>query len=54
MTIPFSYQLIPPFTDEWMRLSSTAVPGDFGSHGSEGVLAYSSSSLDIRGRSFNF
>ena len=42
MTIPFTYQLTPPFTDEWVRLASTALPGDFGSHGSDGTLAYSS------------
>ena len=54
MTIPFSYQLIQPFTDGWVRLASTAVPGDLGSHGSDGVLAYSSSSLDTRGRLFSF
>ena len=42
MTIPFTYQLIPPFTDGWVRLASTAVLGDFGSHGNDGALAYSS------------
>ena len=41
-------------SDGWVRLTSTVVSGFFGSHGSDGAgaLAYSSSSLDTRGRPF--
>ena len=34
MTISLSYLLIPPSTDRWVRLGSTGMTGDFGSHGS--------------------
>ena len=51
MTITF---VIPPPSDGKVRLVSTAMPGDFYFHGSDGALAYSSSSLDTRVWSFSF